>query len=343
MKALCSISSIEFEVQYFPGTLYSREVSHPVFYMPQKKLLAYLSKWSTPGAFTETDSYLLFLALLNSSELIHFRVPVFRDTHTAAIVANNMEHLAKTLIRINTVSTPSFNFPQFVITPETRYLQNVVHWINAWDDAYKDFKDGYRSAHENQKLIRREGALEKLIKNPYRNDNTYANAIAEWAAQAGEFPTFTINHPNGTKISCDDYWKQIIVRACKDDNIFAIDRKDLTELLEHCEEYIPIGSIYSNNLFKHLRHAMEKQKNFLGIGDIDISSKVGGGYTFISPADSVESANIRAMIQAAPANEPKRESYPSQIAYMRALMRWTLAQDSKSADESNESNESNEE
>jgi len=328
MKVLCSISSVEFSCDYFPGSLYSREISHPVFFLPQKKLLSYLGKWAG-NELTETDSYLLFLALLNSSELIDFRTPVFRNEKTPAIIAANMEHLAKSLCQINTVSTPSFNFPRFAVTPGNNYLTNVHHWIEAWDEAFKNFKDGYRSAHENQKLIRRELALERLIKNPHKK-SSYGTALAEWASQAGSFPTFLINDPFSStpslhKISVGDYWKAIIIKACSEDQVYGINRNDLIELLEHCEENISIGSIFGHALFKTLRTALEKQKNYLGMGDITLTN---GNYSFVS-GDITEAANMQAMIQKAPSEEPKRKDFDKMIDYLKAKMRWEMAKASK--------------
>lgn len=325
MKALCAISSVEFNVEHFPGTLYSREICHPVFYLPQKKLLSYLPKWSSHG-LTDTDSYLLFLALLNSTELVKFRVPVFRNERTNAIVAQNMEFLAKVVSQINTVTTPSFNFMQVGISPETRYLDNVHHWLEDWNESYKQFLAGYPSAHDNAKIIRREKALERLIKSAHRDSSKYAHAIADWAADAGDFPTFLTLNPytsSRTQISCSDYWKSIIIKCASEENIYAIDRKDVMEILTHCEDNIPIGSIYSNALFSILRRALEKQKNFLGLGDIDISQ---GKYQFVTETDSVESANMKAMIDSAPVQEPKPEAYPTKLAYLRAKMRWEMSQ-----------------
>ena len=165
MKILCSISGIEFNCEHFPGALTSREVSHPVFSIPQKKLLSYTRKWAA-GELTTTDSYLLFLAILASSELIQFRVPVSRNEQTNSIVANNMESLVKITAKLNAVTNPNVTFPHYVVSPETKYLTNVNHWISNWEDAYKEFQDGYSRQEDSRKLITREAALERMIKNP---------------------------------------------------------------------------------------------------------------------------------------------------------------------------------
>jgi hypothetical protein len=322
MQILCAYSSIQFSCEHVPGFLSSREASHPIFQIPQKRLLSYLGKWGNNG-LTPTDSYLLFLSLLKSSELVDFRVPAVLTERTHSIVAQNMESLAKTVIKLNTVTNPAVIFPRYVITPETKTLDNVSFWISNWEDSYKEFQSGYRSAHDSGKLIQRENALSRLIKNPHRSVSSYAGQIADWAAVAGSFPTFSLTNPlTGTVMECATYWKFLIHKCAHEEQIFSIRRRDLEELLEHCEENIPIGTIHSNALFKILRHALEKQKNFLGLGDMDISSST---YQILDNPDDVESANLSAMIQSAPMEVPRPEQYPTKLAYLRAKLRYDLA------------------
>lgn len=321
MKILCSHSSVEFEVSHFPGTFYSRELIHPIFYLDQKRLLSYTRKWAG-GELTATDSYLLFLALLNSSDQIDFRVPVFRNEHTDRIIALNMEPLVRTVIKLNAVRNPAVTFPRFVITPETRFLQNVHHWIECWQDAYQDFLDGYKSAHESRKIIIRESALQRMIKNPHKSIADYATQLADWAETVGEFPQFLIESPwNKLKITCGTYWKAIIIRAAKEEYLHSVSPSDLQELLDHCEDKIPVGTIYSHELFKLLRKAQERQKNFLGFGDLDVRST----YSLLDDTSNAESANLKAMIDSAPEEEPKPEQYPTRFKYIQAKLKWDMA------------------
>lgn len=326
MKILCSLSSLEFNVDHFPGTFHSRECYHPIFNLPQKRLLGYLGKWGAQE-LTTTDSYLLFLAILRSSDLLEFRVPVMRTTNTDSIIAQNMESLSRTVIKLNTVTHPGVHFPHFVISPETRFLANVHHWIESWAEAYADYQSGSRRDYDNRKLLHRELALERMLKNPHKSLPEKASSIAEWASLAGSFPEFLIDNPltptsMRAKISCADYWKSIIVRCAKDDAIFAIPKADILELLEHVEENVPYGSIQSNALFSIIRRGIEKQKNFLGLGDLDLSNTT---YQILSETDTAESANVKAMIDSAPVEEPSREAYPTKFAYLRARMRWNEA------------------
>lgn len=327
MQILCAYSSIQFTCEHFPGFLSSREAYHPVFDMPQKRLLANLGKWSS-GGLTPTDSYLLFLAVLRSTDLVDFRVPAIRTERTDSIIAQNMEALSRIVIKLNSVSNPTVTFPHYVISPDTRSLDNVRYWIENWVDSYNDFVGGrikdIEGRDEWKRLAIREAALQRLIKNPHRPLASYASQIADWAAIAGSFPsTGTIPSPfTSEQITVTDYWKELITLCAHETKLFSIPRDDLQELLDHCEEHIPVGSIYSNALFKIVRHAMDRQKSFLGLGDLDIMRST---YEILTSTDSVEDANLRASIQAAPAEEPRQEQYATKFEYLRAKLRYQLS------------------
>lgn len=329
MKILCGISSVEFSCDHFPGILQSREVNHPVFSLPQKKLLSYLHKWSS-GELTSIDSYLLFLALLNSSDLVQFRVPAIRTAKTDSIIAQNMESLAKTVIKLNTVTVPSKIFPHFVISQDTKTLDNVHYWIENWKDSYSSFQAGVLTDLEGRdewkKLANREAALERLIKNPHRPVSEYASQIAEWASVAGSFPQGTVPSPfTGLQISLSDYWKYIIIKSSTESALYSIPKGDLEDLLEHCESHIDIGTIFSNALFKILRNALTKQRNFIGLGDKDIGRVREGDFTILDPDASAEDANMAALISSAPDHLPQRDEYPTKFEYMRAKLRYDMS------------------
>lgn len=336
-KILCGYSSILFNCDHFPIILKSRETHHPIFNVPQRKLFTYLYKWST-RELTNIDSYLLFLAMLNSSELVEFRLPAIRTDKTDSIVAQNMESLFKTVLRINEVNTPTVQFPKFVITSDTRELNNVHHWIEIWNEKYSAFATGARQDYDTRKLVHKEARLEKLIKNPHKSIKDYAFYLAEWAADAASFPSFNITNPStGLQISISDYWKSIIIRSATNYQIYSIPDNDLKELLDHCEENISrIGSLYSNKLFTLLEQAEKVKKNFMELGDIDLSGK--SKFHILEQTDTVEEANLRAAVDSAPLEKPVRENYPSNFQYLKAKFNYEMAQKhSKKSDYPDES------
>lgn len=330
MRILCAFSGIDFEVEHFPSYLNSRESYHPIFDIPQRKLIPYLRKWSA-RELTDIDSYLLFLATLNSTEQIEFRVPVYRSERTPQIIANNMENLFRVVLRMNTIATPSVVFPRYVITPDTKDLRSIPYWLQNWNDIYESFINGSRKGYDDRKLAQKEALLERLIRNPHKEIKEYIGRIADWAAEAGNFPTFlTISRLNNEKMTCSDYWKQVIQACTTDVKALGIPKSDLEEILEHCETNIPIGTIHSHKLFKLLRDTITKQKNFLDIGILgDSYSKLGAGkYSLIDSSDDLENAHILNAIEQAPLEEPKKEDYPSKFKFLQAKMRWEMSRKS---------------
>lgn len=328
MKCLCAISGLSYNVEFFPGTLDSKStpVLHPVFNLPPKKLLGYLGKWSS-GELTSTDSYLLFLAILNSSELVEFRVPVKRTEHTDAIVYNNMEGLAKIVYKLISVSNPHVTFPSYSVSPDTCTLSNIKYWIENWNESYDSFLAGYKKEDASRRAHSKEAALERLIRNPHKPVSDYSRQLAEWASIAGSFPTYnTISPFSMLPVTMGDYWKAIISKVSKEESIYQVPKVDLEDLLEHCEQNIPVGSLFSHSLFKLLRHALEKHKSFLGFGDQDLIST---SYTLLSSSTSVEAANLKNLIDLAPDHAPKREEYPTDFAFFRAKMRYEASLKSK--------------
>jgi len=327
MRILCAYSGLEFKVEYFPAVLNSREVCHPIFYLPQHKLISYIPKWYG-GELTGTDSYLLYLALLNSTDLVEWRVPAIKTDKSVAIVAHNMPALVSIVSKINIVKHPSFVLPRFVISPETKSLENSSFWIQAWIDAYAEWSDGYKTRSYDEKLRRREEALERLINNSARTVGSYATILAEWAALAGNFPQGT-QDVRGKQVPLTDYWKSIIKACASNESIFSIPKNDLEELVEYCEQEIPHGSIYAHTLMAFLRGGLKKQTNYLGLGDIDLDSEVT--YRILSPDTSIEDANKQTLIDSAPKEEPRENQYPTKFAYLKAKMRYSLAQQYKSS------------
>lgn len=319
MRILCGISGINFTCEHFPGFLQSRETYHPIFNMPQRKLIPYSRKWSA-GELTETDSYLLFLALLNSTDLVDFRVPAKRTEHTPSIIALNMDPLLRAVWKISSVNHPGILFPRYAVGPDTADLSTVEFWINNWLEIYADFQAGARRDYDTRKRVQQEAVIERLIKNPHKPISAYISQVASWAEVAGEFPIFTTTDRfTGSRCSCAAYWKECIIRAASPGMLLSVPLSDFEEILEHCETKIPIGSIFSNALFKVLRGAIEHHQNFLGLLP---ASQSNPRFTVIENSNTLESALLQNIKDSAPSLEPKRSDYPNQITYLRARFAW---------------------
>lgn len=314
-KILCSYSSLYFNVEHFPIRLTQGESHHPVFDIPLKKLWKLFPKWQA-GELDSVDSYLYYLSLLKQTDLVEFRTAASYTEFTDQIVSQNMESLYETIGHIVAIRNPRFILPRFVISHETRNLSNTKHWIALWQEAYNDFCDGLKDQDTRTKLQKREAALERLIKNPAIKLEKYSHLLAGWAAIAGNFPIFAVS-VRGITMSCSEYWQDIIVKCYRNVDIIQIPERDLVELIEHCETEIELGSIFSYQLFTTLREGLETIQGFFGIGQSQFS--------ILSSDSDVEQSNLQLLINDAPASEPVRSQYPTEFAFLKARMKWSLA------------------
>lgn len=322
-KILCAYSGVEFSCEHLPLSLSSREVSHPLFHISRKKLLSLAGSWSS-GKLTPTESYLLYLSLLHSTTLVEWRVPAAYHSKTNQIIANNMEQLIHIIGKIDVITSPHFILPHFVISPDTSSLENSFHWIQVWNQNYNDWADNIKDHSNDQELLRRENALQKLIKTSHKRIEDYPKILAAWAVQAGDFPTFEVKI-SGVKQTLSEYWESIIIKCAKEETIFQVPPNDLRELIDHCEDNImETGSIYAMALMKYLRKGAKMQENYLSLGDIDLASQTLTSYRILKPNESAADANMQNMIDTAPKAEPQRNQYPDLISFIKAKARWNI-------------------
>ena len=328
MKAICRYAGIEFQTQYFPFAFKNSTQHHPVFDIPFADLLQLSQDWNTPR-FTLIDRRLLFVALLKSTDLVEFRTYARPSDR---IIAANLDSLIEWAGLIHGIRTrDAFNcLPHYVINHQTATLENVDGWFETWSDAMDEYKDQYRTYNAAQLQMRREHAIERLIKDSSRTTESYASLLAEWAAIAATFPTGLVPNPfkSGESIALSDYWKDLM-RKCGNTSfqLWKLDITDLRDLLEHLELYLPHGSITAHETLLLVRNAIARYDSVLGT-----NFGIATPYTILNENDGVERANILAGAAKAPTVKPRQEDYPSKVAFLRAQARWTMKEMKEEAD-----------
>lgn len=314
----CPKSGILWHASHMPVGL---TLQHPIFSLDQKKLLSLAGRWAAEKISTE-ESYLLFLALLDSTSLVKWNTQATFTETTPTIVSANMETLLSIIGKINIIKHPSFALPSFSINRETTTLTNVRYWIQAWVDSYNQWYEGCQEESLRLKLQDREEALQRLIKSSVPTES-YARTLASWASTAGAFPSYETIHPlTNHPIPLDEYWKNIIISISNEDRLWRFPRKDIVELIEHCEEHISHGSIYAYTLMKYLRQGLAAYDDYLGFGSLVPTTKTS--FQIIPSNTSAYEASLAALQTTAPTEEPKKDLYPTQSAWLKAYTKWKL-------------------
>lgn len=308
---VCAISALPFKCSYVPMTLSRREYEHPIFHLTQKKLLDLYASYNE-DKLTDIESYLLFVALLKSTDSVTFSSPCELTTSTAKIVAANIGNLVSIIWQSNVIQHPSFKQPRFFIRKDTSNLDNIKVWIKAWESNINDFKSGMDRESMRDKLQKVENTLSKFIHTPEAGKVRLASATAEWADKAAEFPS-----------NKRDAWKLIIRKCYNLEAMFSTSKSDLIEIKLFCEDNIEAGSIHYHTLMKTLRTGIANHNDFLGLGAV---SDIGGaGYTLLPTDTTIEDANILSIIDKAPDSIPVQSSYPTKLAFLRAKTAYIVA------------------
>lgn len=322
MRIVCAYSGLPFSCDHFPATLSDRESYHPIFDIPQKRLFQYAIKWAN-RELTDTDKYLLYLALFNSTEQIDWRTNARWTVGITKTIEQNMEALLRIVGKINLVRHPNFVISRIAITPDTRDLTNSPHWIHIWEQGYEDFTTGYKDAALHDKIAAREQLITKLIKDTNKPIDAYARILADWAEMASAFPSYDVTI-EGRKLPINEYWKQIIVACCKEEKIFLIPKLHIEKLLEYLEENLDGGSSAAFTVFRLIRDGLKKQHNYLGLGAFDLGDTPS--FSILRGTETVEDVNKMMMINSAPDSLPTQAQYPNWISYCRAKAKWDMKQ-----------------
>ena len=321
MKAYCGISGLALEISHFPGVLDTATFNHPIFKLQQKTLLSRTTQFFN-SQFSPTENYLYYLALLNSTDLMRWNVPARYTEATPRIIAANTELLIRIIGRISIIKHPAFQLPQISINKDTCTLENSYIWLKSWEQGINDFLDGNRNQQLRERIVKRENALERLIKNPNKDIREYVHHLAKWANEVSEFPNMNVSH-EGKTITLAEYW-QWVIHECAGKRAWKIPRNDIQELIDYLTDNVETGTIFSHTLFKLLTNGLKANMNYLGFGEHNTGTIKS--YELLDENASVEQANILAMIMAAPQEEPELNQFPNKFEYMKALAKWKMAQ-----------------
>lgn len=328
-RVICGISNIPIKISYVPMLLKNRELNHPIFTLKQKDLLNLYIKY-TKGELSDIDSYLLFLALLYSTDAVKFVAPARITSSTSRIIASQIGQLVNVIWQTDAIKHPRFKQPKYKLTKDNDTLDNVKIWIQAWQSNINDFKLGLSRDSDIRKLAKVEEKLYKVIHSPDASNQLLASVIADWADKAADFPADKA-----------DNWKLIIRKCFNPSAMFSTPKAKILEIKHYCEENLEIGTVHRIKLMEVLKHGIALHNDFLGIGVFDNPKDAELGYTLLDNTEDTKVAkqkeeDILLKIAAeAPDKFPIESNYPNKLAYIRAKVAYQQAQKLKAKDTNN--------
>ena len=297
MRIICRKTNVEFVASGFNSMKVYGE--HPIFHADYSTLLRIAESYRK-HELDERERRLLFVALLDSTRLIEFRVPAIPSD---PLILRYMEYLLRT-VTWQQETRERIPLNKICIDRGTRELDNIGVWLDNWNNSRREFITSGNSLMLREAISRAEDRLRRMMS---RKDETedYAKQLANWFMTAGQVP-------EGLK----EYWTSLFM--LRSFAVYSASAKDLEELRQHIIDHVPMNSTYAMACYRHidgLRVAAEK-----GI----LGALTGNSNYSIVDGDDIEQHNLGVIISTAAAEEPQRRDFTSQVSYLIARAKWRL-------------------
>lgn len=324
MKLYCPKSDISYTTNIGYG---HGKVLHPIFHLPLKALIMQHLDAAVTGKLSKDETHLLGCALLDKLP-VHWRVPL-HASRCFPYWRGNLEKLC-TIVTKYSEARHKGKVPEYIVDKHNCDLSGLNNYLdmvaNALREANGGAVTGASSASHASLAGLDAGDLDievlRLIRKSMQStkmQKMLPEAMADWAATVGKFPSTIATINATTKLPLDEYWKSLVAslfRSASPVEILSTDvtKADIEELAEHCEQHIEVGSVHSVVLFRKLREAISILDEFRP-DKIDNPADL-----LLADADSPapEKAPSRELLP----GEPARSSYATMAAYLAAKIAW---------------------
>lgn len=314
-KVRCVYSGLVLNIPHIIMYLHDGYI-HPVFYLDESKLLSLYTEYCT-GNLNHTDSYLLYLALLNSTGAIQWRTPAKSTHQTATLIANNIKSLVKVIHQTNAITLPRFQQPKYSINSDTCTLESTANWIKAWKQNIVDFENNYAEERQRKSIAAVEHKVTYAINELHATNSTtlakdkLASSIAAWASVAGDFPE-----------DVDKNWQRIIRSCYNHEKMFYTSKDTIKAIREHCYNNIEAGSVHFHLLIELLNGGIQAHNDFLDLPPLADEPN----FSLQPTGTTEEKATLAAIRESAPTEPPIKGNYPTQLAFIQARLAYMTAQ-----------------
>ena len=323
-KIKCSISGIWMQQPQFSSLQLDNTHGnlHPIFSIPREQLYPIYTA-HCKGKLSSEESYLLFLAFMHSTGKVIWNQPCSLEPkahQTGILVEANIYKLLTALEQTDCIAHPKFKQPQFKVHEENCSLSNVSGWIGAMLRNVEYFYTNRADEDEQDKITKITNKLSYLILSG-ESPAKYSGVIANWADKVAAFPQAKA-----------EGWKKIIKSCFSQTAMFNTPLIELKELKEYCECNIEVGSIHFHSLMEVLRTGIHKHVDYLGgsslalgytlLDTTSVPHAENGGHTS-KEAEAKNRAALSSLLQDAPTAPPKKEDYPTSLAFLKAKLAYS--------------------
>lgn len=327
MKVVCPISGIET----FHGPYFKNEpaVTMPdaMFFVPIRGLLARARKWKA-GEYSETERKLLFLALLDKTELITWELPA---QPLPATVQKNMEYAFKIAAWLDIAGAVQNikSMPKYRVSEHNRDLTNIGYFLHSIEELRTEWMRSSSRRHLEAILEQRQAVLAKLIHSPYRKWTQRDYSIqASWAMDTAEVP----------KERKEEWTKILSIHTAEE--AFLCDKDELLDMRDWLERELTLpGSIGMGSGFSMTQKVLDHIRWLVNLREGGMLAYLGGelgapANTFSIKVEEVSSANpemevleieTKLVQEGVPLVEPKKDAFKNRLSdYYKARAKWLM-------------------
>lgn len=344
MKQICPLSGIVWEAEGFSTGHRRLELPHPVFSLPLKYLVTKEIDWSA-GRLSPIEKKLLFLAVLKQSELVKWFHPA---NPSEAIVENHFLSVLRLTVWKDGIVNPNLDLPMYSINKNTCNMENIQFWIAAWNRAKQEFEAGIIRRKRLEIKLKLEEYLEARIRTVELGfkieTGKYLKMLAAWASITADFPEFIISHPffvdenhKPIQLTLSEYWKEII--AAPMSSVLSYPARDIKELEDHLIENIDdYSTVYYGALIRKVRAILRRNTCDIGVELVELpEDEMFPGQKryeerMVESEGTTNAINTLIAEGQQYSQEPQEKEFPNRASYFKALIRWKMAQKSKSGD-----------
>lgn len=350
MKLLCPFSGIHYEVPTFKlSNFKEHKVPHPFLSFSLNEVLgSCLPAFSKETIFGE-DLHLFGTYLITKLPIEIWGNPLLEKApleYWIPFWLKNIERLAATAKRLD--GKKPRNLPTFsMLGDEHAPLHNLSEWLTSANICINEhYASITPEAHKRNKEFRANlgeqefssesqcnAVIEKILRGSLsspREKEKFPELISNWAAKVGDFPNSVFRKSNGDRITLRNFWKQIIQDAFDlggkgkgYSNILTSDVtvSDLDELIEHCQENIPCGTMHSRALYEELAKLKEVIQEFRPLANRDnLSMEILSSddiHTILADVSHLPVVPVK--VNDDP-DMPRKEDYPTLSSFVKAKM-----------------------
>lgn len=326
MKVICKISGIPiWKSNLLIGLDLADE--HPIFRM--KKSLLFTKDMIHRFAFAENveEKKLIYLAFLNSTYLVDFKNPAEPSLQTMEATFYRLSNdIAPWIHFAEFHLSRQVSFPRYIVTQETRHLENIRNWLDAVEDIKNKIHRNDLLRDKNAMLLNHELEIKKELGIANLFGRSFTPQLARWALEVCDI---TKRHSDFAK------WMKILCTPLNEAWIYKME--DLLEIQEILQLGLP--NVEENPQAISVMHQMsqlirECRRGFTEFSMIDDDNGTEVKDFEIIVDDDLEAGTKKAVkinqhLVDVPDELPELKNYPTKLAYLQAKAKWELAQSRK--------------